>query len=78
MTEQEASAFRRFYGRMLFAPSPEVQATLASLLDRYALRFVEMLRERCTELSDNEFYWRVTFCVPPRLARLRTLDGRGQ
>ena len=61
VTDQEAGAFRRFYGRMLFDPSPEVQAILASLLDQYAVRFVQMLRERCPDLSDNEFYWRVTF-----------------
>lgn len=61
VTEAEASAFRRFYGRMLFDPSPEVQAMLAGLLDQYAVRFVGMLRERCADLSDNEFYWRVTF-----------------
>lgn len=61
VTAQEASAFRRFYGRMLFDPSPEVQAILAALLDQYAVRFVQMLRERCPDLSDNEFYWRVTF-----------------
>jgi AcrR family transcriptional regulator len=60
-TDQAAAAFRRFYGRMLFDPSPEVQAILASLLDQYAVRFVGMLRERCPDLSDNEFYWRVTF-----------------
>lgn len=61
VTEQEASSFRRFYGRMLFDPSPEVQGILASLLDEYAVRFVRMVRERCADLSDNEFYWRVTF-----------------
>ena len=61
VTEQEAGSFRRFYGRMLFDPSPEVQAILASLLDEYAVRFVQMLRPRCADLSDNEFYWRVTF-----------------
>lgn len=61
VTDHEAGAFRRFYGRMLFDPSPEVQAILASLLDQYAVRFVQMLRERCPDLSDNEFYWRVTF-----------------
>ncbi|MGE0349197.1 TetR/AcrR family transcriptional regulator [Hydrogenophaga sp.] len=58
---EEASSFRRFYGRMLFDPSPEVQAILASLLDEYAVRFVQMLRAECGDLSDNEFYWRVTF-----------------
>jgi AcrR family transcriptional regulator len=61
VTDQEAGSFRRFYGRMLFDPSPEVQAILASLLDEYAVRFVRMLHERCADLSDNEFYWRVTF-----------------
>lgn len=61
VTDQEAGSFRRFYGRMLFDPSPEVQAILASLLDEYAVRFVQMLRPRCADLSDNEFYWRVTF-----------------
>jgi AcrR family transcriptional regulator len=60
-TEHEADSFRRFYGRMLFDPSPEVQSILASLLDEYAVRFVQMLRERCTDVSDHEFYWRVTF-----------------
>lgn len=61
VSDHEAGSFRRFYGRMLFDPSPEVQAILASLLDEYAVRFVEMLRKRCAGLSDNEFYWRVTF-----------------
>jgi AcrR family transcriptional regulator len=61
VSEEEASSFRRFYGRMLFDPSTEVQAILASLLDEYAVRFVQMLRAECGELSDNEFYWRVTF-----------------
>lgn len=60
-SSENASSFRRFYGRMLFDPSPEVQAILASLLNGYAVRFVEMLRERCPDLSENEFYWRVTF-----------------
>lgn len=60
-TPEEARSFRTFYGRMLFDPSPEVQAILASLLDAYAQRFIQMLRERCPDLSDNEFYWRVTF-----------------
>lgn len=60
-SEDEASSFRRFYGRMLFDPSPEVQAILASLLNEYAVRFVEMLRAECGDLSENEFYWRVTF-----------------
>lgn len=58
---QEAAAFRRFYGRMLFDPSPEVQAILASLLDEYAVRFIGLLRKACSHLPDNEFYWRVTF-----------------
>jgi AcrR family transcriptional regulator len=58
---KEAAAFRRFYGRMLFDPSPEVQAILASLLDTYAVRFIGLLREQCGHLDDNEFYWRVTF-----------------
>ena len=57
----EAGAFRRFYGRMLFDPSPEVQAILASLLDGYAVRFIGQLRGACDHLDDNEFYWRVTF-----------------
>ena len=61
VTDQEAGSFRRFYGRMLFDPSQEVQAILASLLDEYAVRFIQMLRDRCADLSDNEFYWRVTF-----------------
>ena len=60
-SNKEADSFRRFYGRMLFDPSPEVQVILASLLDEYAVRFVRLLRERCTEVSDHEFYWRVTF-----------------
>lgn len=60
-SDQEAAAFRRFYGRMLFDPSPEVQAILASLLDAYAVRFVGLLRRTCGHLEDNEFFWRVTF-----------------
>ena len=60
-SEQEAGAFRRFYGRMLFDPSPEVQAILASLLDEYAVRFIGLLRGACGHVDDNEFYWRVTF-----------------
>lgn len=59
--EQEAAAFRRFYGRMLFDPSPEVQAILASLLDEYAQRFIALLRGTCGHIGDNEFFWRVTF-----------------
>lgn len=58
---KDAAAFRRFYGRMLFDPSPEVQAILASLLDTYAVRFIGLLRPACGHLDDNEFYWRVTF-----------------
>lgn len=57
----DSEAFRRFYGRMLFDPSPDVQAILASILDRFATRFVGLLRERCKDLSEDEFYWRVTF-----------------
>lgn len=58
---EESEAFRRFYGRMLFDPSPDVQAILAALLDRFATRFVGLLRQSCPDLSDDEFYWRVTF-----------------
>lgn len=58
----DAETFRRFYGRMLFDPSPEVRSILASLLDPFARRFVALLRLRCpAELGDDEFYWRVTF-----------------
>lgn len=60
-TPEESEAFRRFYGRMLFDPSPDVQAILAALLDRFATRFVGLLRDRCPDLTDDEFYWRVTF-----------------
>lgn len=60
--DDEAEAFRRFYGRMLFDPSPEVRAMLAAMLDPFARRFVALLRQRCPAgLSDDEFYWRVTF-----------------
>lgn len=59
--DADAELFRRFYGRMLFDPSPEVRAILASLLDPYAKRFVALLRRMCPDLTDNEFYWRVTF-----------------
>ena len=58
---EDSEAFRRFYGRMLFDPSPDVQQILASLLDRFATRFVGLLRQQCPDLSDDEFYWRVTF-----------------
>lgn len=57
----ESEAFRRFYGRMLFDPSQDVQAILAALLDRFATRFVGLVRDHCPDLSDDEFYWRVTF-----------------
>lgn len=60
-TGEEAEMFRRFYGRMLFDPAAEVRSILASLLDPFAKRFVALLREQCPDLTDNEFYWRVTF-----------------
>lgn len=60
--QDEAERFRRFYGRMLFDPSAEVRAMLAALLDPFARRFVALLRQRCpADLTDDEFYWRVTF-----------------
>ena len=59
--DADAEKFRGFYGRMLFDPSPEVRAILASLLDPFAQRFVALLRALCPDLDDNEFYWRVTF-----------------
>lgn len=58
---EQAAVFRRFYGRMLFDPSQEVQQILASLLDTFAEHFVGMLKERSGKLSDHEFYWRITF-----------------
>jgi AcrR family transcriptional regulator len=60
-TPRQAASFRKFYGRMLFDPAPEVRAMLASLMDTYAVRFVSLLRNACPTLSDEEFYWRVTF-----------------
>lgn len=59
--DEAASSFRMFYGRMLFDPAPEVREILDSLLDQYARRFVQMVKDRCSGLSDNEFYWRLTF-----------------
>jgi AcrR family transcriptional regulator len=59
--KKRASAFRKFYGRMMFDPSPEVRSMLATLLDSFAVRFVSLLKEACPTLPDEEFYWRVTF-----------------
>jgi AcrR family transcriptional regulator len=73
LREADGEMFRRCNGRMLFDPSPEVRAILASLLDPFACRFVALLHERCPHLTDNAVHWRVILMYG---AFVRRVPGR--
>ena len=53
--------FRRLAGRASTDPTPEVRKVIYEIYDAVALRYVEVLRKACPRLSDQEFYWRLTF-----------------
>lgn len=56
-----AQNFRRLAGRASTDPTPEVRRVIYDVYDAVALRYVDVLRKACPHLSEQEFYWRLTF-----------------
>jgi len=56
-----AQNFRRLAGRASTDPTPEVRQTIYEVYDEVALRYVEVLRNACSDIPEQEFYWRLNF-----------------
>ena len=58
MSARGLKIYLKFYGRTMTEPSPPVQKVMLELFSPVSQRFLDMLRELCPHLSDDEFYWR--------------------
>ena len=53
--------FLKLSGRLATDPTPEVRQVMGGVYDVVAIRFVNLLRPACPQLSDSEFFMRLVF-----------------
>lgn len=72
---ESGSAYRRLMGRMAASPLQEVREILHEIYREVAVTFVATLRRVGPELSEREFFWRLT-CVYGAMQYILADTGR--